>query len=267
VVGHLEMQIKKNMDLAIAHDSEKKSNISKSTFMANMSHELRTPLNAIIGYSELLEEDAEVKMDNESLQDIEKIKSAAKHLLSLINEILDLSKIEAGHMEIFTEDIELHVFIDEIIAFVGPLLHKNNNRIKLHFSKDITIIHTDIIKLRQIFFNLISNSTKFTKNGEITLTVKRHDDNLLIHITDTGIGIAKEQIEKLFIPFEQADQSTTRRYGGTGLGLAITKQYCEMLGGAISIDSNLGQGTTFTIELPLTLRQDDDVAMQIMLTG
>ena len=250
---YLDKVINKNIELAVAKDSAADANKAKSTFMANMSHELRTPLNAIIGYSEILEEDAQSKKDNMALEDIGKIQSAAKHLLHLINEVLDLSKIEAGYMTLYTEDVELSVLIDEVIAVLCPLLNQNNNRIRLHFAKDLQVIHTDMIKLRQILFNLISNSTKFTENGEITLTVKQENENLFITVADTGIGMNQSQIDNLFQPFTQADISTTRKYGGTGLGLAITKQFCELMNGTISLCSTPGKGSVFSVQLPLNI--------------
>lgn len=248
---YLDRVINRNIELVIAKNSAAKANMAKSSFMANMSHELRTPLNAIIGYSEILEEDAQTREDHETLQDTSKIKSAAKHLLHLINEILDLSKIEAGHMTLFTEDVELNVLIDEVTAVTSPLLNKNNNRFTMCFSKDLQAIHTDIIKLRQILVNLISNSIKFTENGEITLTVVQENDNLIIAVSDNGIGMNQDQIDNLFQPFVQADNSTTRKFGGTGLGLAITKQFCELMNGTIAIDSKPGKGTTVVIQLPM----------------
>lgn len=258
LLRHLDKAIQRNIELVVARDSAKNANFAKSSFLANMSHELRTPLNAIIGYSEILEEEAIFSHDSDVLDDIKKIQTAAKHLLNLINEILDLSKIEAGHMTLYMEEVALNVLIDEIVAVTGPLINKNNNRLTLHFSKDIDTIYSDMIKLRQILFNLISNSTKFTENGNITLHVAEKNQQLVIAVTDTGIGMTQEQITKLFSPFVQADSSTTRKYGGTGLGLVITKQYVQMLDGEITVDSNPGRGSTFTIRLPLKSSKVDE---------
>ena len=234
------------------------ANQAKSSFLANMSHELRTPMNAIIGYSEMLQEEAEDIGQEDFIPDIQKIHSAGKHLLSLINDILDLSKIEAGRMELYLETFDIHDLIQDVVATVKPLLEKNNNEFKLNIADDLTTIYADLTKVRQSLFNLLSNASKFTENGTITLSLKRYiyqgEDWINFQVSDTGIGMTKEQISRLFKAFTQADASTTRKYGGTGLGLTITQKFCQMMGGDISVESKFNQGTTFTIRLPIQVQ-------------
>jgi signal transduction histidine kinase/DNA-binding response OmpR family regulator len=234
--------------------SAQSANKAKSLFLANMSHELRTPLNAIIGYSELLVEETFEEGQEEMSSDLLKIKSAGKHLLSLINEILDLSKIEAGRMELHTEEFNFPVLIEDVIATAQPLVSRNGNSLVLERDCDLTYVYSDSTKLRQVLLNLISNASKFTDHGKITISIsscqQEGEDWFDINITDTGIGMTSEQLSRVFEPFSQADTSTTRRYGGTGLGLTITKRFCEMLGGDIHASSEPGVGSTFAIHLP-----------------
>lgn len=229
------------------------ANKAKSQFLANMSHELRTPLNAIIGYSEMLEEEAADAGYTELSPDLIMIRNAGRHLLALINEILDLSKIEAGRMELTTDAFQLNELVKDVIATVQPLVVKNNNKLELFVGNNLGEVRTDQIKVRQILYNLISNASKFTENGKIELYVSRdqihNQDWLTFEVKDSGIGMSREQLERIFEPFSQADSSTTRRYGGTGLGLAITKRFCSMLGGEINVISEPGRGTTFTAKL------------------
>ena len=231
------------------------ANQSKSNFLANMSHELRTPLNAIIGYGEILQEEAEDLELLEFALDLNKIDSAARHLLSLINDVLDLSKIEAGCMEIYLENFEVKTLIDEVLSIIKPLIEHNQNTLKIDLPEDIGAIESDIIKIRQSLFNLLSNASKFTKQGTITLTIARYRQSMQewisFEVKDTGIGMTPEQQQKLFQAFSQADASTTRKYGGTGLGLKISQEFCQMMGGDIKVASELGKGSTFTIELPI----------------
>ena len=227
----------------------------KSQFLANMSHELRTPLNAIIGYSEILQEEAADADQNEIVPDLKKIESAGRHLLGLINDILDLSKVEAGRMEVFLEDVELVPLLEEVRALIGPLAEKNGNVLDLKLAEDIGTIHTDRTKLKQSLLNVLSNGSKFTENGRLTLVAERFADNtgrpmVRFAISDTGIGMTEEQLGRLFQAFSQADASTTKKYGGTGLGLAISRQFCQLLGGDITVTSRPGEGSTFTIILP-----------------
>ena len=239
-------------------NSEKQANQTKSQFLANMSHELRTPLNAIIGYSAMLEEDAIDDKNYESAGDLKKIQSAANHLLHLINEILDLSKIEAGKMELYYESFEVVPLIEGVVATIQPNLDKNNIKLDTQIDKDINTINADITRLRQILLNILGNACKFTQNGTISLSVikTKHErwNEITFSISDTGIGMNKEQLNKLFSPFVQADDTTTRKYGGTGLGLTISKHFCEMMGGAITARSEMGAGSVFTIKLPSSPR-------------
>jgi signal transduction histidine kinase/DNA-binding response OmpR family regulator len=234
---------------------------AKSTFLANMSHELRTPLNAIIGYSQMLQEDAETLGYDDLSSDLGKITAAGNHLLGLINDILDLSKIEAGKMELYPEDGDIAVMVNEVTTTIQPTMEKNGNELIVHCPPDIGLIYADQLKVRQSLLNLLSNAAKFTEQGVITLTVSREEAGqfqegqlasswIVFNVSDTGIGMSPDQVAKLFREFSQADASTTRRYGGTGLGLVITQRFCELMGGAITVESNLGQGSTFTIRLP-----------------
>ncbi len=241
---------------------------AKSQFLANMSHELRTPLNAIIGYSEILQEEVQDAGLRQFLPDLEKIHGAAKHQLGLINDILDLSKIEAGKMNLFLEQFALLPAIQEVVSTIQPLVAKGGNRLQVDCPSDLGTIRADQTKLRQVLFNLLSNATKFTENGTITLTAKRgsgsngngkaddsapNDDRFTISVADTGIGMSPDQVGRLFQPFTQAERATTRKYGGTGLGLAISRKFCQMMGGDLSVRSELGKGSTFTVNLPATV--------------
>jgi signal transduction histidine kinase len=224
----------------------------KSQFLANMSHELRTPLNAIIGVSEMLREDAEAaKQDTEPL---DRVLGAAKHLLALINDILDLSKIEAGRMELQLEDFALAPLIDNVVKTIEPLAAKNENRVAVSCDTAIGTVHADQMRLRQALLNLLSNANKFTERGTITVDARQEQANgrdwVTIAVADTGIGMTVEQMGKLFQEFSQADASTTRKYGGTGLGLAISKRFCQMMGGDITVESEPGKGSVFTVCLP-----------------
>jgi len=250
ITKRLEMQ----KDIVAARAQAEEANKAKSQFLANMSHELRTPMNAIIGYSEMLSEDAEDDGREEMLGDLNKITTAGKHLLSLINNVLDLSKIEAGKMELLLETFPVSEMIDDVANTVVSLIEKNNNRLELAVAEDVGVLHADMTKTRQILFNLISNAAKFTKQGTITLQASREmrDDLpwLRIAVSDTGIGIAADKIDDIFLEFSQAEDSTTKDYGGTGLGLTLTKRFCEMMGGTIRAESQIGVGSSFIITLP-----------------
>jgi signal transduction histidine kinase len=227
----------------------------KSDFLSNMSHELRTPLNAIIGYSEMLTEEAEDREQKSFIPDLQKIRASGKHLLELINDILDLSKIEAGKVELFPETFNIKDLIEEVASTVQPLIVKNSNVLAINCADNLGAMYADITKVRQILFNLLSNACKFTELGTITLdAVQDYSEGavwLSVSVIDTGIGMTEEQMGKLFQPFSQADIQTTRKFGGTGLGLAITRQFCEMMGGDIKVRSEFGRGTAFTVRLPL----------------
>ncbi|MBF0098319.1 MAG: cache domain-containing protein [Magnetococcales bacterium] len=254
----LEQRVEeRTRDIEQARAAAEMANRAKSTFLANMSHELRTPLNAVIGYSEMLEEDAVGAGLDHFVLDLQKIHAAGKHLLQLINDVLDLSKVEAGKISLLPEVIELQQLLDGIAHTIQPLLAKNKNSFQLIMEGEPGQAHTDPIRLRQVLLNLLSNASKFTEQGEITLQLQRvredGGDWLLFHVRDTGIGITPEQIEHLFQPFAQADVSTTRKYGGTGLGLAISRRFCRMLGGEVEVNSQPGFGSTFTVRIPALL--------------
>jgi signal transduction histidine kinase/DNA-binding response OmpR family regulator len=238
--------------LAKAVKDAEEASKAKSSFLAKMSHELRTPLNAIIGYSEILREDAVDDGDTRTAEDLDKVLNAARHLLGLINDVLDISKIEAGKMELYLEDFDLARIVNEVIATAQPLIAKKGNTLALDCPPDIGIMHADATKLRQMLLNLLSNASKFTEKGTITLKVARRTDQDAIDlaVTDTGIGMTPEQLSRLFQAFSQADASTSSKYGGTGLGLAISKQFAQMMGGDITVTSTHGVGSTFTIHLP-----------------
>src|SRR5215217_1608552 len=253
--NHLEELVRqRTTEVAAARDEAIRASQAKSDFLASMSHELRTPLNAIIGYSEILLEESGDLVRPELRPDLEKIRGAGKHLLDLINDILDLSKIEAGKMDLFLESIDVAGLLTDVRATVQPLMAKNGNMFEVRCSPDLGIARSDQTKVRQILLNLLSNAAKFTKQGRIMLTARRStrgdDDCLEFEVSDTGIGMTAEQMAKLYSAFSQADASTTRNYGGTGLGLAITKHFCLMLGGDVLVRSELGEGSTFVVTLP-----------------
>lgn len=240
-----------NEELSVARVAAEEASKTKSAFLANMSHELRTPLNAIIGYSEMLQEDALDKGDAEPLEDLKKIEGAGRHLLGLINDILDLSKIEAGKMEVFIEKVDIRPLVNEVMSIVQPLAEKNGNALELVCPDDAGSFHSDETKVKQCLLNLMSNANKFTSQGKVTLIVERDAQaSVVFRVSDTGLGMTEEQLGRLFLAFTQADASTTKRFGGTGLGLAITKHFCNALGGQISVQSAPDAGSTFTITLP-----------------
>jgi PAS domain S-box-containing protein len=248
-------RIRAEEDLKHAKEAAESASRVKSAFLANMSHELRTPLNAIIGYSEILVEDASDRGDKESISDLQKIQSAGKHLLGLINDILDLSKIEAGRMDIYLEQVFLTKLVEEVKVIVQPMVAKNNNKLVIDCPSDIGSLRTDLTKLKQNLINLLSNAAKFTNDGQVKLSLARlkgedGEKRIKFTVSDTGIGMSEEQLGKLFQSFTQADSSTTRNFGGTGLGLTITKHFCTMLGGSVDAASKPGKGSAFTMILP-----------------
>jgi len=263
-------------DLEIAHDTQRQNSEqlatlvaqlrltqrraedatrAKSDFLASMSHELRTPLNAIILYSELLQEETEDRGGNpQAVTDLQKIQSAGKHLLALINGILDLSKIEAGKMALTRESFDVREMVDELVGTVGPLVQQNNNTLTIHCA-DVGMMSSDLMKTRQILMNLLSNAGKFTRDGSVTLSVARRTEGAQVFVefavTDTGVGMTVEQTQKIFDAFTQADVTTTRKYGGTGLGLALVSRFCELMNGTVAVESEPDKGSCFTVRLPL----------------
>jgi signal transduction histidine kinase/DNA-binding response OmpR family regulator len=246
--------------LRVALGAAESANTAKSQFLANMSHELRTPLNAIIGYSEMLEEEANDQELEDFIPDLHKILGAARHLLALINDILDISKIEAGKMEVFREDIDVDKMVKDVVSTINPLAARNSNQLEVSAS-GLGHVYSDVTKIRQSLLNLLSNACKFTEKGVVTLRGWRERDgdheSLAFAVTDSGIGMTADQMGRLFQEFSQADASTTRKYGGTGLGLAISRKFCQMLGGDITVESEPGKGSTFT----LRVRADEAMAL------
>jgi two-component system, sensor histidine kinase and response regulator len=254
-------------DLAVVHEQAVAASQVKSQFLANMSHELRTPLNAIIGYSELLQLVAERKQDSTYSADLERIHKAGQHLLTLINDILDISKIEAGKLQLEMQVFDVSSILDEITETIRPLATKNSNALEVHVAPDLSPINADATRLKQCLLNLLSNACKFTQSGRVTLSVFQQqpesDSPISFCVEDTGVGLSDEQAARLFQPFSQADASTTRKFGGTGLGLAITKKLCEAMGGNLTLQSQLGVGSMFTIELPVCQAAEAGVAIAV----
>jgi signal transduction histidine kinase len=267
-----------------AEEAATAANQAKSRFLACMSHELRTPLTAIIGFSEMLGEDARAAEREQEADDLRRIQDAATHLLGLINDLLDLSKIEAGRMTLYLESFDVAKVVAQAVSTIQPLVARNQSRLEVDCPADIGAMHADLTKVRQTLFNLLSNACKFTQNGRIGLEVRRTEgagekggkgeeglggassgdagslsplplfplsSGIVFRVTDTGIGMTSEQVSRLFQPYHQADAATGKRFGGTGLGLAISREFCRMMGGDITVTSELGKGSTFTVTLPV----------------
>ena len=263
MLGEMEKHEKKmtevNEQLRQSQQQALAATETKSQFLANMSHELRTPLNAIIGYSEMLEEEARDSGQDAFVADLKKIHGAGKHLLALINDILDLSKIEAGKMELYLETFDLKTMLEDVVSTTRLLVQKKANALEVHLAPDLGTMRGDLTKVRQALFNLLSNASKFTEHGTITLHAARESggsagDWVVLSVRDSGIGMTREQLSRLFQAFTQADASTVRKYGGTGLGLAITRHFCRMMGGDVTVASEMGKGSTFTLRLPAEVR-------------
>ena len=256
-------QLKKAIeDAHAARAAADSASQAKSRFLANMSHELRTPLNAVIGYSELLEEEANEKGLQESLPDIKKIRSAAGYLLDLINRVLDLSRIEAGKLDVSLNVFELETVVRDAAQTAWPLIRQNNNTLDLSVAADCGSIFSDATKIRQCLLNLLSNAARFTRNGRIEVDVRRADDTVLIYVSDTGVGMSAGQVERLFQPFTQVHADG--HFGGTGLGLAITRRLCRLLGGEVTVESQPGRGSRFEITLPVAAERSSPAESEVV---
>jgi signal transduction histidine kinase len=249
-----ERTVELEVSEARAHASEEQAlaaSRAKSAFLANMSHELRTPLNAILGYTELVLED----VDPALAPDLEKVRGASQHLLALINDVLDLSKIEAGKLELHPEDLDLPALLRDVESTVAPLVARNENVLRISIEPGLGPLQADPVRVKQILLNLLSNACKFTHRGSITLAAAGEPladgrPGVRVAVSDTGIGMTQEQLGRLFQPFQQADSSTSKKYGGTGIGLAISRRLAEMMGGDLVVESAPGRGSTFTVRLP-----------------
>jgi signal transduction histidine kinase len=266
----LEIRVaERSESLLIAKELAEQASRAKSAFLANVTHELRTPLNAIIGYSEMLHEEALDSRHTESLEDLLKIRTAGKHLLSLINDLLDISKIEAGKVQIYIEPFDLGDVIREVLSTIQPLAMKNRNTLNVICDQSMPMM-SDRRKICQVLINVSSNACKFTENGTISVSVSRqhsiHGDSAKIRVSDTGIGMEAELLEQLFEPFVQADVSATRKFGGTGLGLAISRKFCRLLGGDIYVNSAPAKGSTFHITLPMNFRETKVGTLELPVT-
>ncbi len=250
--------------LVAAVDASEDASRAKSAFLANMSHELRTPLNAIIGYSEMLTDELRERGAEDLLEDLGRIHSSGKHLLRLINDILDLSKIEAGKMDLFPEVFEIPALVRDVASTIHPLAERRGNTLEVRCAEDVRHMRADLTRVRQVLLNLLSNAAKFTENGRVALHVDGIGMNgapwIRFRVMDTGIGLTPEQLAKLFKAFAQADTSTTRRYGGTGLGLVISRQLCQMMGGEVTVESEAGRGSAFTVTLPANVVEEAEPA-------
>jgi signal transduction histidine kinase len=250
-----------------AREAAEQANRAKSAFLANMSHELRTPLNAIIGYSELLQEEASDEGHEDLIPDLQKICTSGKHLLSLINNVLDLSKIEAGKLSLFIETFDIARVVEEVRVTAAPLVARKGNGFQIRCDAGLGSLKGDVTRLRQVLLNLLSNASKFSDKGTVMLSARRvvdRDGNWIVfEVSDTGVGMTPDQLSRIFQAFSQADSSTSRKYGGTGLGLVISRRFCQMMGGDISVSSQMGMGSTFTVRLPVDVENEEGDATSI----
>jgi signal transduction histidine kinase len=245
-----------------AQQVAEEANLVKGRFLASMSHELRTPLGGILGYTDIIRDQAQEAGREEMLPDLAKIDGAARHLMNVINDILDFSKVEAGKMTLFLEEFELAPILHDVEGTVQPLVARRKNRLEVRCPADLGVVRNDVTRVRQVLLNLLSNASKFTENGVITLEARRvageGGDRIRLSVADTGIGMNETQLQKLFQAFTQAEQSTSKKYGGTGLGLALCRQFSRMMGGDVTVTSTEGKGTTFTVDVPALVIASED---------
>jgi PAS domain S-box-containing protein len=254
-------------ELLVTRRAAEEANAAKSHFLASMSHELRTPLNAILGYSEMMQEEAEEGGYTTLVPDLQRVQAAGRHLLNLINEVLDLSKIEAGKMELYLETVDIAKVMNDVATTVQPLVERNGNRLEVVQRNEPGSMQADATRLRQVLLNLLANAAKFTEKGVVTLECERNNGSMIFRVKDTGVGMTPEQLGRLFEAFTQAEASTSSKYGGTGLGLALSRKFCQLMGGNVTVTSEVGKGSTFTATIPLTSAAEQAEAETVAPAG